>query len=169
MAAAATVILAACSGIPSSTTPQVVRTLNANPAPASITPPAVATDPRIIVSDFVHANADADTSHSAAQEYLTAAAAQTWKQDAGATIINQIGAPSLRDAKDTVRISGTQVGILSAAGSFSLPSVTPYHWPFHLTKTTSRLADHQSAPGSAAAGQRFPVGLSRVAAVLLQQ
>ena len=135
LAAAATVVLAACSGIPSSTTPQVVQTLNANPAPVSITPPAAATDPRTIVSGFVHANADADTSHTAAQLYLTAAAAQTWKQDAVATIFSPAGAPSVKDAHGNVRITGTQVGTLSAAGSFSLPSVSSYHVSFHLIKT----------------------------------
>jgi len=118
----AVLVLSGCSAVPSSSTPQVVRTLNVNTAPSSIAPPAAGADQREIVSGFLDANASDDESHLAALQYLTPAAQQSWKFSSGAIILDA-RSPSIPDPRTgDVTLAGTEVGELSAAGVFTLPS-----------------------------------------------
>jgi hypothetical protein len=114
--------LAGCSGVPSSTTPQIVRTLQVNAASASASPPPPGTDQRHIVSGFLRENGGPDTSHPAAQLYLDKAAAQAWKP-AGAQILDTTSTlTSIPDRNGSVTVRGNEVGDLDAGGTFSLPS-----------------------------------------------
>lgn len=115
-------VVAACSGVPSSTTPQVVRTLDVKSPSASPAPPPPRADKRDIVSGFLRNSGGHDTSHLAAQQYLDKTAAQGWKP-AGALILDA-DAPSLPARDGSVTLRGTQVGQLNAGGTFSLPSGT---------------------------------------------
>ncbi|MDT7573886.1 MAG: hypothetical protein QOH17_219, partial [Pseudonocardiales bacterium] len=112
--------VAGCSGVPSSTTPQVVRTLEVNSASASPAPPAPDADRREIVSGFLRNNAGHDTSHLAAAQYLDKAAAQAWKPGGAQILADAVTSLPARDGSVTVR--GTEVGDLNAGGTFSLPS-----------------------------------------------
>ncbi len=115
--------LVGCSGVPSYTTPQVVRTLEVNTPSASPAPPSPNADRREIVSGFLRNNGGHDTSHLAAQQYLDKTVAQAWKPG-GAQILDAavISLPA-RDGSVTVR--GTEIGDLNAGGTFSLPSGSP--------------------------------------------
>jgi hypothetical protein len=112
--------VAACSGVPSSTTPQVVRTLEVNTPSALPAPPSPTADRREIVSGFLRNNGGHDASHLAAQQYLDKTAAQAWKPS-GAQIVD-VDAPSLPARDGSVTVRGTEVGELNAGGTFSLPS-----------------------------------------------
>lgn len=112
--------VAGCSGVPSSTTPQVVRTLQVDTPSASPAPPSPNADRREIVSGFLRSNGGHDTSYLAAQQYLDKTAAQGWKPS-GAEILDA-DAPSLPARDGSVTVRGTEVGLLNAGGTFSLPS-----------------------------------------------
>jgi Lipoprotein LpqB beta-propeller domain len=112
--------VAGCSGVPSSTTPQVVRTLQVNTPSASPAPPAPNADRREIVSGFLRNNGGHDTSHLAAQQYLDKAAAQAWKPGGAQILDAAVTSLPARDGSVTVR--GTEVGDVNGGGTFSLPS-----------------------------------------------
>ena len=109
-----------CSGVPSSTTPQVVRTLEVNTPSAAPPPPPPSADRRKIVSGFLLNNGGHDTAHLAAQQYLDETAAQAWKPSG--VLILDADAPSLPARDGSVTVRGTELGELNAGGTFSLPS-----------------------------------------------
>ena len=117
---AAALTLVGCSGVPSSTTPQIVRTLEVNTPSASPAPPPPNADRRAIVSGFLRNNGGHDTSHLAAQQYLDKTAAQAWKPGGAQILDGAVTSLPARDGSVTVR--GTEVGDLNAGGTFSLPS-----------------------------------------------
>ena len=115
--------LVGCSGVPSSTTPQVVRTLEVNTPSASPAPPPPDADRREIVSGFLRNNGGHDTSHLAAQQYLDKTVAQAWKPGGAQILDAAVTSLPARDGSVTVR--GTEIGDLNAGGTFSLPSGRP--------------------------------------------
>ncbi len=114
-----TVLLAACSGVPSSSSPDVVRAVGGGVAPAAnatITPVQGA-DARSIVADFLAANGGPDAHHNQARGFLTQDARSKWT-DTTATIVNslQVGLP---DGQNNVQVSGTEIGSLDKNGVYT--------------------------------------------------
>ena len=137
--------VAGCSGVPSSTTPQVVRTLEVNTPSPSPPPPPPSDDQRAIVRGFLANNGGHDASHPAAQQYLDKAAAQAWKPG-GAEILDADG-PSLPAQDGSVAVPGTELGELNAGGTFSLPSGNPavsQTFRFRLTSVGWRITNPPS-------------------------
>src|SRR6476646_10892608 len=74
----ALVMLAGCTTVPDSSTPQVVQPVVVQPGDAGVGGPIPGADPRTIVQGFLTANGDTDPNHAAAKEYLTRAARGHW-------------------------------------------------------------------------------------------
>jgi hypothetical protein len=85
-------------------------------------PPAKGASPEDIVLGFLQSNADFVNDHEVARKYLTAAARQRWRPQAGTTVYDQVAAPlAVRPSADgtDVAVAGAEVGRIDAAGSFA--------------------------------------------------
>ncbi|MGI8761924.1 MAG: LpqB family beta-propeller domain-containing protein [Jatrophihabitantaceae bacterium] len=116
---AAVLLLAGCTGVPTSSRPQVVKTLGAAQpsAPAVITPQAGA-DPRSVVTGFLANNATDDENHSAARAFLTPAAKNRWA-DTTVTVVDNPQVGNFDSASDSVTVVGREIGTLDASGVYS--------------------------------------------------
>ena len=96
--AAAAMLIGGCSGVPGSSAPDVVRSIDdgdlANvPAPRG---PLAGDDERAIVAGFLRANVSTDLRHTSARQYLTAEAQRTW-QDSPVTIVEDLPGEAFPD------------------------------------------------------------------------
>jgi hypothetical protein len=117
---AAAALLAGCTGVPSSSRPEVVQSIGAvQPAAPAVITPEPGAEPRSIVAGFLGNNASSDAHHLAARVFLTPEATNRWS-DATVTVVDspQIGNP---DAENKVTVTGRLVGKVDAAGVY-----TPY-------------------------------------------
>ncbi|MDT4894254.1 MAG: hypothetical protein QOE97_3289 [Pseudonocardiales bacterium] len=115
--AAAAAVLSACTGVPTSSAPEVVSTLGAA-APsqsATITPTADA-DARTIVAEFLAANASDDPHHVAAHAFLAPEAVQRWS-DTTVTVVDSVQVGNFIDG--VVNVTGRRIGTVNAAGIFA--------------------------------------------------
>ncbi len=115
-------LLSGCTTIPSSSSPQVLRTLNRSGAGsprASITSEP-GEGPRDVVSKFISAGVQADAAHSSSRQFLTNAAARKW-QDNTTIIVDTatIGVASQGNDRGNVAVTGQRIGQLDAAGIYT--------------------------------------------------
>lgn len=123
---ALTSVSTACTGVPVSSTPQVVETLDAGAGPHARAdaqvPPAFA-NPQAIVSGFLEANASNDAHHAAARLYLTQEEKNKWSDSIGTTILATLrikpSASAPRPNTATFTVSGDPVGTLNPSGQFT--------------------------------------------------
>jgi hypothetical protein len=113
--------LAACSGVPQSSAPKVVRSIGgestAPPAPVPAAPPSGA-DPRTIVNQFLANNVSADVRHTAARQYLTADAQKRW-QDTSATVVDEIRASNPDPQTGDVVVNARRIGSVAPDGTYT--------------------------------------------------
>lgn len=109
--------LAACTGVPTSSSPQVVKTLpiGAQVPPNPITP-TPGEPPTAIVRSFLLANALGDSKHASARTFLTAAARNRWN-DGTATVVDTTTVGKFVAGKPVV-VSGRVLGNLDASGVY---------------------------------------------------
>jgi hypothetical protein len=123
--------LAACSGVPSNSSPQVIKRVGAAAQPSDIAvTPQPGEGPREIVSDFLTAVATADTNHTAALGFLTADAQQRWL-DNTVTVLQTDTVSNFDNGAITV--SGQKAGSVSATGAFT-PALQSFGGSFGLTQ-----------------------------------
>ena len=67
--------LAGCAGVPSSSAPQAIGTVD-RPAPPSLPKPTPGMDPDVLLREFLKATADPANRHLAARQFLTESAFQ---------------------------------------------------------------------------------------------
>ena len=112
------VVLAGCTGVPSTSPPEVVTTVGGGePVPSlAITPPPGA-GAREIVSDFLVAGTYPDNNHAAARGFLTTAAVQSWN-DTPVTIVatDSVQVSNFKDG--TVVVNARKVGTLGQNGVY---------------------------------------------------
>lgn len=114
-------LLASCTGVPTDSAPQVVRTLDRGGSQAQPrTTPQAGSGPRDIVIDFLFAGVAADAGHSQSRQFLTNAAARKW-QDNTVTVVDEttVGVPTITGKGATIEVSGRRVGQLDASGVYS--------------------------------------------------
>ncbi len=119
----AALVLAGCTGVPTDSLPQVVRSVDRagnQPQPQANTSPKAGAAPRDIVTSFLAAGVAADAGHSQSRQFLTNAAARKW-QDSTVTVVDQatVGVPTITGQGATVEVTGRRVGQLDASGVFS--------------------------------------------------
>ena len=116
-------LVAGCGGIPESSAPQVVRTVERGPTSITAEPratPQPGDGPSDVVKKFVQAGTDADAGHSTSRQFLTTATARRW-QDNPTVILDEtnIGDATLSGDSATVPVTGRRVGQIDANGVFS--------------------------------------------------
>ena len=130
----ALVLLAGCTGIPTGSAPQVIRSVDRNDGAASDLPnlaPVDGAGPHDIVTGFLAAVARSPAAgHSAARQFLTSSAARKWQDDT-TTVVNshQVGAEILgrptggRNQSDagvvTIEVTARPTAQIDASGLFS--------------------------------------------------
>ena len=77
--------LAGCAGVPSSSAPQAIGTVD-RPAPPSLPKPTPGMDPDVLLREFLKATADPANRHLAARQFLTESASRAW-DDAGSALL----------------------------------------------------------------------------------
>lgn len=121
-AACAAACVTACSGVPTSSSPEVIGPAAGGSAsqPQSVPSPKENADPRRIVSDFLAANVGEPNDPRGARLFLTRTEQSKWS-DSTVTILEQ--APEVRLANSpaggTVSVTGRQVGRLAADGTYT--------------------------------------------------
>ena len=122
--AAAAMLIGGCSGVPGSSAPDVVRSIDdgdlANvPAPRG---PLAGDDERAIVAGFLRANVSTDLRHTSARQYLTAEAQRTW-QDSPVTIVEDLPRASIDIPTEVATVPTKRIGRVDADGTYT-PALT---------------------------------------------
>ena len=114
------VVATACSGVPSKSSPQIVRSIANGVAPSAATTitPSPNSDPRTIVTDFLAANTGEDAKHTAARAFLTADERTKWT-DTTVTVVSslQVALPDPRTG--AVTVSAIPLGTLDQRGIYT--------------------------------------------------
>jgi hypothetical protein len=114
------VLATGCSGVPSTSNPQVVRSIANGVAPSAATTitPSRNSDPRTIVTDFLAANLGLDAHHTAARAFLTSDARSKWT-DTTVTVVNaiQVQLPDTRTG--TVAMNAAPMGSIDQRGIYT--------------------------------------------------
>ena len=131
------VLLAGCAGVPSSSAPQAIGTVE-RPAPSNLPKPTPGMDPDVLLREFLKATADPANRHLAARQFLTQSASNAWDDAGSALLIDHVVFVETRGAD---RVSATMradiLGSLSDIGVFeTAEGVLPDPGPIELVKTS---------------------------------
>jgi hypothetical protein len=114
----ASTMLAGCAGVPSSSAPQAIGTVD-RPAPPSLPTPTPGMDPDVLLREFLKATADPANRHLAARQFLTESASQSWDDAGSALLIDRVVFVETRGPeKVTVTMRADILGSLSDMGVF---------------------------------------------------
>ena len=86
---AVVLVLAGCAGVPSSSAPQALGTMD-RPAPPSLPTPTPDMDPDLLLREFLKATADPANRHLAARQFLTESASAGWDDAGSALLIDRV-------------------------------------------------------------------------------
>ncbi|MFL6163887.1 MAG: LpqB family beta-propeller domain-containing protein [Jatrophihabitantaceae bacterium] len=120
---ASVLMITGCTGIPDSSAPQVVRSVQRTPAsdlPLTHITPQPGEGPDTVVGKFLDTGVDADAGHSASRQFLTSAANRRW-QDSQTVILDEAKPGDVTFTSDgaQVPVTGRRVGQLDANGVFT--------------------------------------------------
>ena len=135
LAGLAAVLLAGCSTVPSSSPVTRITQIAQPPADAvGIEPqaPEPGATPEEIVRGFIDANASTVRNHPVARQYLGEAAAASWSDSDGVTVISGDYAPVQAQA-GTVQVTAEEIGAVDERGIFAVGSAGVYARTFTLT------------------------------------
>lgn len=129
-------VLAGCAGVPSSSSPQAIGTVD-RPAPPSLPKPTAGMDPDVLLREFLKATADPANRHLAARQFLTESASSAWDDAGSALLIDNV---VFVETRSTERVSVTMradiLGSLSDMGVFETgEGALPDPGPIELVKT----------------------------------
>ena len=139
-------VLAGCAGVPSSSAPQAIGTVD-RPAPPSLPKPTPDMDPDVLLREFLKATADPSNRHLAARQFLTESASNGWDDAGSALLIDRVVFVETR-APDRVSVSmrADILGSLSDIGVFETgEGALPDPGPIELGEDVGRLAHRQAA------------------------
>ena len=131
------VLLAGCAGVPNSSAPQAIGTVE-RPAPSNLPKPTPGMDPDVLLREFLKATGDPANRHLAARQFLTQSASNSWDDAGSALLIDHVVFVETRAAE---RVSTTMradiLGSLSDVGVFeTAEGVLPDPGPIELVKTS---------------------------------
>jgi hypothetical protein len=110
--------LAGCAGVPSSSAPQAIGTVD-RPAPPSLPTPTPAMDPDVLLREFLKATADPANRHLAARQFLTESASRSWDDAGSALLIDRVVFVETRGPdRVSVTMKADILGSLSDMGVF---------------------------------------------------
>lgn len=129
-------VLTGCAGVPSSSSPQAIGTVD-RPAPPSLPKPTPGMDPDVLLREFLKATADPASRHLAARQFLTESASSTW-DDAGSALLidNVVFVETRGPERVSVNMRADILGSLSDMGVFETgEGALPDPGPIELVKT----------------------------------
>ena len=130
------VSLAGCAGVPSSSAPQAIGTVD-RPAPPSLPTPTPGMDPDVLLREFLKATADPANRHLAARQFLTESASQEWDDAGSATLVDRVVFVETRGPdRVSVTMRADILGSLSDLGVFETGAgALPDPGPIELART----------------------------------
>ncbi|AFM16171.1 lipoprotein LpqB family protein/sporulation and spore germination protein [Mycolicibacterium chubuense NBB4] len=129
-------VLSGCAGVPTSSSPQAIGTVD-RPAPPSLPKPTPGMDPDVLLREFLKATADPANRHLAARQFLTDSASSGWDDAGSALLIDNVVFVETR-SPDRVSVSmrADILGSLSDMGVFETGAgALPDPGPIELVKT----------------------------------
>ncbi|MCZ8379340.1 MtrAB system accessory lipoprotein LpqB [Mycobacterium sp. CPCC 205372] len=130
------VAIVGCAGVPSSSAPQAIGTVE-RPAPPSLPTPTPNMDPDVLLREFLKATADPANRHLAARQFLTESASQDWDDAGSALLIDRVVfVETRRPDRVSVSMRADILGSLSDMGVFeTADGALPDPGPIELLKT----------------------------------
>lgn len=111
-------LVSGCAGIPSSSSPQAIGTVE-RPAPPSLPKPTPDMDPDVLLREFLKATADPANRHLAARQFLTESASSAWDDAGSALLIDRVVFVETRSTdRVSVSMRADILGSLSDLGVF---------------------------------------------------
>src|ERR1700760_397954 len=129
-------LLAGCAGVPSSSAPQAIGTID-RPAPSNLPKPTPGMDPDVLLREFLKATADPANRHLAARQFLTQSASNAWDDAGSAELIDHVVFVETHSAERvSVSMRAEVLGSLSDMGVFETAGGPfPDPGPIELVKT----------------------------------
>src|SRR6478609_3686959 len=129
-------VLAGCAGIPNSSSPQAIGTVD-RPAPPNLPKPAPGMDPDVLLREFLKATADPANRHLAARQFLTESASSSWDDAGSALLLDRVVFVETRGSdRVSVNMRADILGSLSDIGVFETgEGALPDPGPIELVKT----------------------------------
>ncbi len=129
-------VLGGCAGVPSSSAPQAVGTVE-RPAPSNLPKPTAGMNPDVLLREFLKATADPANRHLAARQFLTKSASDGWDDAGSALLIDHVAFVDTRNAgRVSVSMQADILGSLSDMGVFeTAEGVLPDPGPIELVNT----------------------------------
>ncbi|BBY79646.1 MtrAB system accessory protein LpqB [Mycolicibacterium pulveris] len=129
-------VLTGCAGVPSSSAPQAIGTVD-RPAPPSLPKPTPGMDPDVLLREFLKATADPANRHLAARQFLTESASRGWDDAGSALLIDNVVFVETRGPdRVSVTMRADILGSLSDMGVFETgEGALPDPGPIELVKT----------------------------------
>jgi hypothetical protein len=107
-----------CAGVPSSSAPQAIGTVERS-APQSLPKPTPGMEPDLLLREFLKATADPANRHLAARQFLTESASSSWDDAGSALLIDRVVFVETRSAERvSVSMRADILGSLSDIGVF---------------------------------------------------
>lgn len=133
---AAVLALSGCAGVPSSSSPQAIGTVE-RAAPPSLPTPTPGMDPDVLLREFLKATADPANRHLAARQFLTESASRGWDDAGSALLIDRVVFVETRGPdRVSVNMRADILGSLSDIGVFeTAEGALPDPGPIELVKT----------------------------------
>ncbi|MEX7470804.1 MtrAB system accessory lipoprotein LpqB [Mycobacterium adipatum] len=130
------VAAAGCAGVPSSSAPQAIGTVDL-PPPPSLPTPTPGMEPDVLLREFLKATADPANRHLAARQFLTESASRGWDDAGSALLIDRVVFTETRRPElVTVSMQADILGSLSELGVFeTAEGALPDPGPIVLVKT----------------------------------
>ncbi|AMO60477.1 sporulation/spore germination protein [Mycolicibacterium phlei] len=129
-------VLTGCAGVPSSSAPQAIGTVD-RPAPPSLPKPTPDMAPDVLLREFLKATADPANRHLAARQFLTESASRGWDDAGSALLIDNVVFDEKRAPnRVSVTMRADILGSLSDMGVFETgEGALPDPGPIELVRT----------------------------------
>ncbi len=130
-------LLAGCAGVPSSSAPQAIGTVEQQ-APQSLPKPTPGMEPDLLLREFLKATADPANRHLAARQFLTESASAGWDDAGSSLLIDNVVFVETRSAERvSVSMRADILGSLSDVGVFeTAEGALPDPGPIEMVKTS---------------------------------
>lgn len=131
-------VLTGCAGVPDSSAPQAIGTVEV-PAPKQLPEPNPTMNPDQVLREFLKATADPADRHMAARQFLTESASKDWDDQGSALLIDDVVFTETRSGdKVSVTMQADILGSLSDVGVFETgEGKLPDPGPIELVQTSS--------------------------------
>jgi hypothetical protein len=111
-------VLPGCAGVPDSSAPQAIGTVE-RPTPKQLPEPNPAMNPEQLLREFLKATADPSNRHLAARQFLTDSASKDWDDQGSALLIDKVVFAETRSTdKVSVTMQADILGSISDLGVF---------------------------------------------------